>query len=202
VPCLCTLVIAYIFIRPHTANASPQAEAPVQQGLGSITGRITIQGKPAAGLAVGLRRLDPSSSDKAIANTETDKTGVYRFSGLDASDYWLKILDPQYVRADGVSSFDGSGRDVSVATNESAEVADLDLIPGGVVSGHIADSDGKPLAGEEVRLIWVRDYRPGIPERFGSTKSTLTNNAGDYTIVGICPGRYKVSIGIDIPRVS
>jgi hypothetical protein len=140
------LVLGTKLIQPGTTEALSQAETSTKQGSGAITARITIQGKPAAGLAIALRPSRYHIVDEAIANTETDESGLYRFTGLGASTYWLQILDPRYVRTDGVSSFDGTGRDVSVEDNESVVGADLELIPGGVVSGHVADREGKPAS--------------------------------------------------------
>ena len=91
-----------------TTDASPKNKP------GSITGRITIQGKPASNLIVTLQPRHNHIVDKAIATASTDEEGRYHFSDILPGHYWIKIFGREYVTAGGVQYY-GPGRDVSLS---------------------------------------------------------------------------------------
>lgn len=170
---------------------------------GSITGQITINGEPTAGLEVALMSLRHYWPENAIANGRTDKSGRYRLSGIPSGYYWLKVVAPGYVNPNPTDWDDeGPGKNISVADGESVEDADLDLILGGVISGKVIDTDGNPVAGEPVELTFV--------DKFGHLETLdlpgedlfLTDPQGAYRIYGIPPGRYMVSIGVDVANTG
>ena len=171
---------------------------------GSITGQITINGEPAAGLEVALLQPYHYMLENAVANGRTDKSGRYRLSGIPSGYYWLKVVAPGYVNPNptGWDEEEGPGKNVSIADGESVEDADLDLILGGVISGRLLDVDGNPVVREPVELTFV--------DKFGHLETLdlpgedlfLTDPQGAYRIYGIPPGRYLVSVGVDVANTG
>jgi hypothetical protein len=131
---------------------------PVQQAqagaksTGRISGRITIQGKPTAGIAITLTADNRSYlKPRLIKTTTSDQEGRYLFDLLPTHHYWLHVEAPGFVPR-GRRAFE---EDRTVSVSDGAMVAGVyvDLIPGGIVSGRIIDTEGNPVQGESVHLI-------------------------------------------------
>ena len=117
--------------------------------------------------------------------------------------YWLRVGAPGYFdpfRWDD----EGPGRDVSLADGEFVVNADLHLILGAVLTGRVTDPDGQPVVGEFVELTRIGQLGPP-DEPFdlpGGEGDFFTDHNGEYRIYGIPPGRYVVSIGVDVAKVT
>ena len=186
-----------------SVNIGAGATMSVEDRLGSITGQITIDGKPAAGLEAALLPQHYYMREDAIAAVKTDKAGRYRFAEVPTGRYWISVHAPGYLNAVNWDD-EGPGRNVSVAGGQSVENADRVLILGGVISGRITDAEGKPVAGEYVELTMVDKLGPpdetmDLP---GEAYDFHTGGNGAYRIYGIPPGRYLVSIGVDVGKVT
>lgn len=75
------------------------AQAPVKVGTSTITGKITIESQPTAGVNVVLHSGDnpnPMKDDKRQRVT-TDAAGNYRFERLLAGKYRVEVSAPGYV---------------------------------------------------------------------------------------------------------
>src|SRR5262245_50625529 len=173
--------------------------------LGSIKGQITLEGKPVSSL-----RLDLFSKEgyvrwyERIATTRTDETGRYRFTEVSTGYYWINVAEPTYVNASNWNA-EGAGRDVAVADGDAVRNADLDLIIGGVVAGRIIDSDGNPVVDEYVELSFYNEYGRYCEDALGfydNEDEFRTDENGSYRIYGIPPGRYFISIGVDIAKLT
>ncbi|HSB09128.1 MAG TPA: carboxypeptidase regulatory-like domain-containing protein [Blastocatellia bacterium] len=169
----------------------------------SITGRITIQGKPAPDIEISLLPQPYRSGWKTIATTRTDDDGRYRFAELPSNHYWLKVHAPRCVNSVEWDD-EGPGRAVSVAYGQSVQNADLDLLPGGTITGRITDEDGRPIAGEYVELTLVDKLGPPDDplDLIGEESDFTTDSTGTFRIHGIPQGRYRVSIGVEIAKVT
>ena len=175
----------------------------------AITGEITLEGKPTAGLEVALsphQYFNPQhyfNRENAIAIGKTDSTGRYLFDCLPMGRYWLKVGAPGYFDPFCWED-EGPGRNVSVADGEFVVNADLHLILGAVLTGRVTDPDGQPVVGEFVELTRIGQLGP--PDRRfdlpGEEGDFFTDDNGEYRIYGIPPGQYVVSIGVDVAKVT
>ncbi|HKA19114.1 MAG TPA: hypothetical protein VKN18_12565, partial [Blastocatellia bacterium] len=169
----------------------------------SITGQITLDGRPAAGLKVALCPQRHFSRENDIATGKTDSTGRYLFSScLPMGRYWLEVGAPGYFDPFHWNE-EGPGRGVSVADGEFVVNADLDLVLGGVITGRVIDPDGQPVVGEFVEVTKIGQLGPpdeplDLP---GEEGDFFTDGNGEYRIYGIPPGRYHVSTGINVAKV-
>ena len=156
----------------------------------TVSGTITIKGKPAKGVIVGLRQsqLDPIQSDPGFKAT-TDQDGRYRITEVPAGIYQVTPVAPAYVIADI-----NKGWEQNLVISEGDNIAgiDFDLVRGGVITGKVTDADGRPLAEEEVSLLAADYPRSGPSHVRGDFR---TDDRGIYRMFGLRAGRYKVSIG-------
>jgi hypothetical protein len=154
---LCLLATVYA-----NTNDGKQGQQNNEKQSGSISGRITIQGKPAAGVELELRPIiDDDISDPITGRFKTDNDGRYQFADLKSSYYWLKVITDEYVNAKGTDidmGYAKAGRRILVTDGETIIDANIDLTLGGTISGRIVDVDGKPIANEAVFIKVPHKY--------------------------------------------
>ena len=171
-----------------------------QNETGSISGRVMLEGKPAVGLTVVATSsrseaprtlegmLNPPTSLKAL----TDSDGHYKIEAIPFGPYRVGPTAPVLV------SLDIQGqKEVTVSDTTTMENIDFSLARGGVITGRVTDSEGRPLIGEEISLSPIDASKPR-----GTSLSYLTDrrmyftdDRGIYRIYGLPPGRYTVSAG-------
>lgn len=190
-------------------SAAPSPTFAQDQKGGSITGRVKLDGKPAKGITI---IATPSVSDPAKAVEEmfnssasikatTDSDGVYRLEGVPAGKYHVAPSAPALVSADVNST-----GEITVAEGAAAEGVDFALSLGGVITGKVTDSEGRPVIGERISLKpldkadAVAAYEPAAG-MFGD-RMYATDDRGVYRIFGLRPGRYIVSAGKDSNMMS
>jgi protocatechuate 3,4-dioxygenase beta subunit len=176
--------------------------SPVQDSKesGSITGRVTVDGKPARGVVVIAAQSVPTDPAKVLERmfslskspkAETDSEGRFRLEGLPAGSYEVAPSAPTLVGP----AADEAGKKVSVSAGATAEGIDFSLSRGGVITGKITDSEGNPLIGEEISLKAADPSKPGGSSQNADQRMYSTDDRGVYRIFGIRPGRYIVSSG-------
>lgn len=159
---------------------------------GSISGKVTIKGKPAVGVMIMARPSDDyQSPSKTRKRARTDQTGRYRITNLPAGSYTITSVALALVQAQSNS--------VLLSEGEEVEDANLQLAPGGVITGKITDAEGEPLTAVRVK------FTP-IDENISNTRSdqmlllrlfmgSETDDRGIYRAFGLPAGKYKVSVG-------
>ena len=169
-----------------------QAQTSTQKvGTASISGKVTIKGKPAVGVIVVAGSPEElRTSTSPLHRTRTDETGSYRLRNLSAGTYEISTFTPALVSDDM--------RSVVLSEGEQVEDINLALAPGGVIAGKITDSEGKPLIAQYVKITPVFDsapmpLRPQMLERL--FMDNLTDDRGLYRVFGLPPGKYRVSVG-------
>jgi len=155
----------------------------------TVSGKITLKGKPAPGVVVGLHLSEPAQFDPTFKAT-TDQDGKYQIAEVPQGKYVIAPVAPAFVIANVNNS---SGQSVIVNEGEDIEGIDFDLIRGGVITGKITDAGGDPIVEEGVNLLSA-DYSRSGPS-YHLRGKFQTDDRGIYRIFGIRPGRYKVSVG-------
>ena len=170
------------------------AQSSQKTGAGVITGRITAGDKALPGVNVLLLPIGDRAERKAVARSTTDFEGRYRLLNVPAGRYSVTPVAPTMVVPDDVGYGEG-GRMVVIAEGESVEKIDFSLTRGGVVTGRITDSEGKPVVDERVRLEPVGRSDGGGQWSSYNPFLFQTDDRGVYRIYGVPPGRYTVSVG-------
>jgi hypothetical protein len=190
-----------LFLWPAVAGAQTAPSKP--KPTGSISGRITIDGKGAAGIPVAVIEGQSVNRRDAAAHVLSDLEGDYQVSGLTPGEYMVWTLTPALVAeptgAPNNLPYAGAVKSVLLGAGESVTGIDLKLIRGGVITGRVTTADNKPVVEERISLQLLDAN--GNP-RLGAIHSPYdqmfqTDDRGVYRIFDLAPGRYKVSVGYD-----
>lgn len=178
--------------RPATTNAATDT-TPSKKNTGTIGGRITHDGAPAADITVTLEKsASRYTREKPAGRTRTDADGRFRFANVAAGIYNVKAHAPAFV---GEQSFRfDSGKAVTIDANEDIDNVDFELERGGVITGRIVDGEGAPIIGEQVQLMPVDEKNQPL-QRFFNSPYSSSDDLGVYRIYGIPAGRHLVSAG-------
>lgn len=193
---LITSGVVMVSARGDSVAQTPDAKS---RGAGSISGKVTLGGKAAAGIAVAALSNDPNNR-RAGAQVTTDNEGRYRLFGLSAAQYQVAALAPNLISAERNTNYPyyGAAKTVLLSAGESVEDVDLKLVRGAVITGRITDDEGKPVVEERVELQQADEKSAsGVQMSPLSTNYQMfqTDDRGIYRLFGLPGGRYKVSVG-------
>jgi hypothetical protein len=171
-------------------RANSQTTPPKKNTDATVSGKITIKGKPAPGVVVGLRSSQPAQFDPTFKAT-TDQEGNYRITDVPGGSYVIAPVAPSFVISEVNSS---RGQTVVITESENVEGLDFELIRGGVITGRVRNSEGQPIIEERITLSPAdqRDQRGPV---YSVMQGFQTDDRGVYRMFGVRPGRYKVSVG-------
>src|SRR5260370_123849 len=190
------LIHLFTTIACFTVLVGIQAQQPpeLDKNAGSISGRITVDGKPKAGLVVELLTTITNGPRRPIAKATTDKTGKYVLTNVASGTYDVSPSAPTLV-VPNLGKSGQSGKTVTIETGESVKRIDFDLVRKGSISGRVRYVSGEPVKGQTVRLVFHGDvYRR--PFYSSAPGDHTTNDEGVYRISGVPPGRYLAKVGI------
>ena len=168
----------------------------------SVSGRITIHGKGAPGIVVGIRTSELSPQSAPALKATTDQDGNYRITGVLTGNYLVSPMAPVYVNPDLGTSRERA-KTLLLAAGEDVQGIDFSLVRGGVIAGKVTDSDGRPVIEERVTLM-PEDQSNARGQMFPPVVAIAfqTDDRGVYRIYGIPAGRYKISVGVDDEGLS
>ena len=171
-----------------------RSQSGTEKGPGAtFSGKVTIKGKGAPAIAVGLIRVEETMQQQPTSHrTFTDDQGNYKITNVGPGKYKVTVAAPGLIPAD--RSY--SEKLFLISKSETLENVDFTLVRGGVITGRVTDSDGRPLIEEEVSFLLVRDEQPGQNYYYESSiQPTRTDDRGIYRKFGIPPGKYRVATG-------
>lgn len=170
------------------------AQTPPPDASASIAGRVTIGGKGVAGITVAATISSSPIDNRTVARTTTDDDGNYRLTGLAAGRFTVTPIAKAFVVGTS-GAYKQPGQSVNVAEKESVTKIDFALVRGGVITGRITDTEGRPVIGERVDIVAQNNPDAGPLMAFFGGAKNQTDDRGIYRIYGISPGSYKVSVG-------
>jgi protocatechuate 3,4-dioxygenase beta subunit len=188
---LALLAFSFLFAADSLAQ-SPQPQPTPKSA--SVSGRVTVAGKPAAGITVVAIARGSFLENRTAGKTTTDEEGYFRLGGLPAGS--LNIIPVAKSLAVGPDSKTNElGQTVIVAEGEAITKVDFALFRGAVVTGKITDAQGNPIIGERVNVVRSGDVEePSQMALLGGGRNR-TDDRGIYRVYGLSPGNYKVSVG-------
>jgi hypothetical protein len=171
----------------QSPNKQPQT---VKTPRGSVSGRVTIKDKPAAGVVVGLRGSALENNYDPFSRAVTDADGIYRITNIPAGSYVVTVAAPAYVPTNS-----SDRKPLVIGEDENVEDVNFSLVRGGVITGKVTDAEGHPVVLHQIEL-----YNAAELERYQSqlpypAMTAQTDDRGVYRLFGIVPGRYKVAAG-------
>ena len=168
-------------------RAQSQTKTPKK---GSVAGKVTIKGKAAPGIVVGMRTSDYGSPYEPSYKATTDQDGKYRITDVPAGSYQVYPVAPAFV----ISDINNGRETVVLSEGENVEGIDFALVRGGVITGKVTDADGRPAIEQRVNLLAA----DSVPNQRGSVNvfsGVQTDDRGIYRMFGLAAGRYKVAAG-------
>jgi protocatechuate 3,4-dioxygenase beta subunit len=160
----------------------------------TVSGRVTIGGKPASGVVVELFGQD--GRERGQFAGETNAEGRFNIAGAKPGSYAIRVHAYVFVYGNQSPNARNVER-IVVGAGETVDDISIELIRGGVVTGRVIDEDGRPVVGSRVSL----QQPPGEPSKHTRSGSEShsdmgeTDDRGVYRIFGVPPGRYLAVVG-------
>jgi protocatechuate 3,4-dioxygenase beta subunit len=189
-----SLIVALLF------TLAVQAQ-PNESNTASISGRVTLNGKPAKFVNVTLVPGPYGSPDTpGRQKAKTDDEGRYQFKNLAAGCYGLIAASYVNVSADLLESPNKQFKVCTIAAGEELKDMDIAMVRGGVITGRITDADNQPVIAMRVKLAYfdAQGKKQAFPFFATNEDMNATDDRGVYRLFGLPPGRYLVSAGVDV----
>jgi len=180
--------------------AQAQSNAKEGQGTGSVSGTVTLNGKPLAGIKVVALRSGGFRGEP-VAVGVTDANGQYRLQGLAAGTYRIWLDAVSFAWKGEEPGGETPSESVGLDEGETVEGINIEIVPGGVITGRVTDSNGRPIINETVQIVPSKE---GEEDRYLGRLRTddrfkaRTDDRGIYRAYGLPAGKYKVSVGDQI----
>ena len=173
-------------------SAAQSQTKPIKKTLtGTVSGRVTIKGKGAPGVVVGLRTREFGPQFAPSIKASTDQDGHYRISDFPAGVYQVELIAPAWVISD-MPAYGSRGNGLVITEGEAVDGIDFALLRGGVITGKVTDAEGRAVIEEFINFLPVDRINQRGSAYFAGVQ---TDDRGIYRIFGLPAGRYKVAIG-------
>jgi hypothetical protein len=201
---LCLLILLGVCrsaLSQVTSAPAPQGSGAA--GTGAVTGVVKLGDAPAPGITMALLpermgRMGPQpQSQPDISNRAvTNEKGEYRFTNVAAGRFRVAPLAEAFVITSGGTAGGGAGGiAVTVSDGQTASNIDFTLARGGVITGRVLNSDGRPVIAERINLTMVGANGLPQPVNGGNRFGNETDDRGIYRIYGLPAGSYLISAG-------
>jgi len=187
-------VLLTILSLPTSLWAQTTPKQTTKAPRGSISGRVTIKEKGAAGVVVLLRKSEFMNPFEPLPRATTDQDGFYRLANVPLGSYEVLPAAPAFVPAD---TKEARSKTVLVGEDENIENINFTLVRGGVITGRVTDADGRPVIQQHVNIFRTEAFeqRQGEQRQVFPNGGGQTDDRGIYRVFGLMPGRYKVGVG-------
>ncbi|MGO9114375.1 MAG: beta strand repeat-containing protein, partial [Thermoguttaceae bacterium] len=156
-------------------NAGSAVTQNFQTGSGTLAISVNDGGQPVTGDSVAVEAIVDGALT-VIGQTTVAADGTASFSGLAAGNYTVAVAD---------DNGDAGSGTVSVSAGGSANT-NVSLAAQATVVGTITDSSANPLSGATVLFQ--------LSTNLQQVSAAITAADGTYSIVGLAPGTYDVTV--------
>jgi hypothetical protein len=199
------LIVSILMIVPSNQTRAQAQQRDNLPRTASISGRVTVDGKPATNASVIVAEVDPRSQGVMftmrggesrhpdLVKARTDSDGRYSVKGLAGGSYMVRALSSAYITSSS-SLNPGWFRQVTLDEGESRENVDFALVRGGVITGRVTDVEGRPLIAGIIAVEPLNERGESQGARdFDNWEIMQTDDRGIYRIFGLPSGRYIIS---------
>ena len=179
--------IACILLILGVAIYSQAQTTPAKEATVSISGKVTLKGKGVPGIIVMATDYNYRGlGERGRYRARTDASGNYRILNVPEGSYqisphaWAFALENDFVN-----------NPINIAGGDDVEDLNFVLLPGGVITGRVTDSDGQPLIEQPISVL-PTDAQIVTPRTLAHI---YTDDRGIYRAFGLRPGKYKVAAG-------
>ena len=166
----------------------PRSQSPAKSGTGTVSGIVKVDGKPAKGIAVVLAQCQSQQPLKypPPSSTKTDEDGRFYLDSVPAGHYCINAFAPTF--SPSSPRYDPNSHSFTVSDGETIDGIELSLVKGGVITGRVTGSDGRPAIEESVNILGTFSGQSFL-------KYERTDDRGVYRAYGLPAGSYIVSAG-------
>jgi protocatechuate 3,4-dioxygenase beta subunit len=202
-----TFPLLFLLFAPQTYAQTQRQANDNRESTASISGRVTIDGKPAVNALVSLREFNRDGGDgkkgasggadgqRFFAKVRTDNDGRYRFIRLAEGAYSIHVLSHAYASKE-TCKFGSNCREVPLADGEALENVDFTFVRGGVITGRVTDAEDRPVIAAGMLLLQVNEKgEPKSDFHLEILHWMETDDRGIYRLYGLPAGRYIVGAG-------
>ncbi len=157
-----------------------------QQDAGIVEGNA-VDSLTAQPLAKTTIRLVPGENTAPEQIAITDAAGAFHFGNVPPSTYRLTAERSNYLKSNGPPLKLNPGDKLSGLTMELSRFS--------IITGLVLDENGDPLAKVLVYPV-SRRFMQGDPYYF-RPDGAITNDAGEYRLINVPPGRYYLCADIN-----
>jgi Carboxypeptidase regulatory-like domain len=184
--------ISCILLVLSTVIIAQAQTAPDKISGATVTGKVTIKGQGVPGIAVVLVQNVEGAQRVTRHKAFTDASGTYRITNVPSGNYRAEAAAPGFVVAGQFPNPFAKSTALLINKDETVENIDFELVRGGVITGRVTDSDGRPVIEEAVSILSAES---NAGYAYSRQHGTRTDDRGVYRIFGIPPGNYKVAAG-------
>jgi hypothetical protein len=191
------LLLLLLLLGLHRSPMAQSQVIGVKQRTATVSGRVILDGEPLGGVTIRLfpERMAASGDPRKPLQAITDEQGRYRFTGIIAGSYQISLHPNEFLISGGLPSALQT-KMISVLEGEKVEQFDLILRRGGIITGRVIDSSGRPLVRQLIELIRIGDDGKPQPRPFNHPGVKITDEQGVYRITNLPTGLYLVSAGM------
>lgn len=166
---------------------------------GALEGQVRAGGRPLPSARVML--YSSGNTSTPIVESFTDAEGRYLFGGLTEGQYRIAVSDPSEMYAttfysDHISLMDASH--IQLTSGEQRTNVDVELAPGGWITGQVVADNNRPAARFNV-YAWYVLQNPGAEYAYGTLfpliQRATTDQNGHYRLGGLRAGSYRLCTG-------
>lgn len=133
-------------------------------------------------------------------STVTDAAGHFHFDSVEPGKYMAMANRDGYI-PEQQSMRNPWANPISVAEEQEVKDVAVKLVPLAVVSGHVLDEDGDPMARAQVQALRYLS-RPGSARQLNPAGfAATTNDLGEYQLLDLDPGKYYFRVAVQ-PRLA
>ena len=169
-----------------------QSSIPEKPGTSTISGKVTIEGKPAPNVTILLTKNNENNDKELPISTNTDSSGNYKLEKIRAGSYSVGVTAPGFYNPKKSDEWD-RGTSVNLSDNDAAEEINFNLIRGAIVTGRLFDERGRSII--EQQVILMKQGADGKKQKINC--NDRSDDRGVYRCFGLEPGKYIVGAGSD-----
>ena len=170
------------------------ARPPAQAGTAVIRGQIVAAdtGRPLRRARIQARAPELAQGDNRTASTGAD--GKFEIKDLPAGRYTVTVQRNGYLGLSyGQRRPFEQGKPIQISEKQVVENVNFSLPRMSVITGRVFDEAGEAISGVQMfamRSVYFEGKRQLVPVAGGF--SVLTDDAGQYRLLGLAPGSYYV----------
>ena len=179
------VTIGYTLLLLFTTGVAMAGEDSFGSMKGTVTNAVTGER-----LRKAYVRLAPASDAANVRPTVTDEEGRFVFENIQPGNYSLEA-EHQGLIESRYGEDAGTPVELRIVAGQNLSDLNIRLMPPAAISGRVRDEDGGPWTHAYIHVL--RSVRQGGKRQLQGFSSAEVNDAGEFRVGQLPPGRYYLS---------